>query len=312
MNINSCQMAQNLVGGMWPRTAASQEKICKDQGTMSDGGFFSDIAKARQGCATEQYKEVMDHAQKDPALKEQVVMNKNIVWSLLKDKSHALSGNNDMAELAMSLTGTVIIDKNGKVTEAPSLINSQDLLQALLGSDDGASHQAQVWHCTETDKCMSVELKTITIDNGHSFRGHVSEIIQAMYDNIKADSELTVAQKNLIAMSHIPIFRFLTVLAGTEFGVNAVDLNDYSSLLAQDMLSQYLLELIDEVHSVTANSQLTDAILSRFDKQIETAQKRVHQLVPEVGHRLDEKLKLVGRIQSIEKQLAANTQEAVG
>ncbi len=312
-NINSCQLSQNLVGGLWPKTKTSQEKICHDQGTMGDSGMFSDYVQARQGCAGPDFNRALEKAEADPKQKDEVIVNKNMIWSMLKDKS-ALSSDTELAELMMSLTGTIIVDKDGHVTEVPSLIKNQDLIAAILGRDDGQAAVARIWSCNETEKCMRVHLKEISIDQEKSFKARVSKLIESLYVHIKTDDDknISAAETNLVAMSHIPIFKFLTVLAASEYGVNAVDLNDYSSLLAQDMLTQYLSELLGEVKNVTAGSMLTEAMVETLEKRINHAEHAVAQMVPEVGHRLDEKLRLVERVRSIEKQIAVNAHELMG
>lgn len=318
-NINSCQLAKNLVGGIWPKTEASQKKICEDQGTMGDSGLFGDFASARQGCSGrgprgDEYEQAMDKASQDPAQKETMVYNKNIVWALLKDKSSIFNDKDadEIAELAMSLTGTIIVDKKGKVTQVPSLINNQRLIQALLGRDDGNSEQAMIWRCDDRVNCMKVSQQTLNIPAASTFRYRVSSLIESLYKDIKEDKEPSIAEKNLVAMSHVPIFKFLTVIAATDYGINAVDLNDYSALIAQEVLSQYLKNLLQEVRSVTVNSKIPEAITKRLESQTREALVRVNNLTPEIGHKLDEKLKLVKRIQSIEKLIAINAQENMG
>src|SRR5262245_22036758 len=109
-NINSCEMAQNLVGGLWPKTAESQQKICKDQGTLGKAGLFSDYVNARMACAGNGFDRAMDKASKNEITKKQVVLNKNLIWSILQSKSF-LSSDHELAEMVMSLTGTLIIDR---------------------------------------------------------------------------------------------------------------------------------------------------------------------------------------------------------
>ncbi|MGL6028917.1 MAG: conjugal transfer protein TraH, partial [Legionella sp.] len=141
-NINSCGTAQNLVGGLWPKTQASQDKICHDQGTMGKEGMFSDYVTARMACSGkgkngDEYAQAMEGAKHDAKRKNQVMLGKNLVWSLLKAKS-SIGGDRELAELVMSLTGTIIIDKDGHVTDVPSLANNKSLIEALLGRDDGS------------------------------------------------------------------------------------------------------------------------------------------------------------------------------
>ena len=48
MNISSCETAQGLVGGLWPKMEATRATICEAVGNSQ--GLFSDWAASRQGC----------------------------------------------------------------------------------------------------------------------------------------------------------------------------------------------------------------------------------------------------------------------
>lgn len=312
-SINSCTASQNLVGGLWPKTQASQEKICHDQGTMGQEGMFSDYVNARMGCSGkgkngDEYTQAMERAKQDPKRKNQVMLGKNLVWSLLKAKS-AIGSDRELAELVMSLTGTIIIDKEGHVIDVPSLANNKKIIEALLGRDDENEVSVNIWQCKDSDlECLSVHQGKLSISAQKSLKTRINKIIVGIYQNIKADKTLTKEQNNLIGMSHIPVFKFLTVLASTEYGVNAIDLSDYSSLIAHDLLTQYLNELLEEAHGVTANSELTESMIEVLEKRVKRAQKSIAKITPEVGHKLDEKLKLIQRIAMIEKQIAVAQQ----
>ncbi|PWY53810.1 conjugal transfer protein TraH, partial [Legionella qingyii] len=97
-SINSCQLSQNMVGGVWPKTAESQQKICKDQAAMGKEGLFSDYVKARMACSGSGFDNVMNKASQDPERKKQVVLNKNLVWSLLQAKSF-LNSDQELSEM---------------------------------------------------------------------------------------------------------------------------------------------------------------------------------------------------------------------
>jgi conjugative transfer pilus assembly protein TraH len=47
-NINSCEMAATVLGGVWPKTDQSSKHLCQAMGTQL--GQFSDWSAARQGC----------------------------------------------------------------------------------------------------------------------------------------------------------------------------------------------------------------------------------------------------------------------
>jgi conjugative transfer pilus assembly protein TraH len=70
-------------------------------------------------------------------------------------------------------------------------------------------------------------------------------------------------------------------------------------------------ELLEEAHGVTANSELTEAMIETLEKRVKAAQQSIAKITPEVGHKLDEKLKLIQRIAMIEKQIAVAQQTSM-
>lgn len=50
LNINSCEMAQGLVGGIWPKGDLADKAICEAIGNSE--GIFTDYAAAKHGCGT--------------------------------------------------------------------------------------------------------------------------------------------------------------------------------------------------------------------------------------------------------------------
>lgn len=80
MNISTCQAAQSIVGGLWPKTQAASSQICQDLGTKHD--VFSDWAASRQGCGVgvrNQYpalrgKQSPRYAQDSPDLRQKEII----------------------------------------------------------------------------------------------------------------------------------------------------------------------------------------------------------------------------------------------
>lgn len=244
-SINSCEMAQNLVGGLWPKTAASQQKICKDQAAMGKEGLFTDYVKARMACSGTGFDGVMKNASLDPERKKQVVLNKNLVWSILQTKSF-LSSDPELAEMMMSLTGTLIIDFQGKVTNVPSLAGNADLLNALIGANQ-PTHSAKIWRCKDAgsqSQCLQVSLEPLSIPERFSLSARVSEIIRAINHKLIHDEKPTPQEINFLSMTSLPVLKFLSVLNSTQYGSSAVDMEDYATLIAHDLLTHYLSELL--------------------------------------------------------------------
>lgn len=305
-SINSCQLSQNMVGGIWPKTAESQQKICKDQAAMGKEGLFSDYVKARMACSGNGFDNVMNKASQDPERKKQVVLNKNLVWSLLQAKSF-LNSDRELAEMVMSLTGTLIIDKEGKVTNVPSLAGNADLVNALIGTGNGV-RTAKIWRCKDAganSQCMQVSLQDITIPEESTLTYKVREIIRTINIKLINDEKPGNRELNFLSMTSLPVMKFLSVLNSMHYGSSAVDIEEYSMLIAQDLLTNYLTELLTEVSVATAGSELNTDLVKEIQKRINEATTRVASLDPKVGRKLQEKLTLIERMAQIEKQVAS-------
>ena len=127
-NLSSCQAAQGIVGGLFPRTQVAQQKVCQD--IAGESNIFADWAASRQGCTVGgKMDSVQDKASdKD---KERVMKNINIMWNGLS-KNRLFDGNKELKEFIMTLTGTLIFGENGEITPLPA--RTTDQISKLLNS----------------------------------------------------------------------------------------------------------------------------------------------------------------------------------
>lgn len=303
-NINSCELAQNLVGGVWPKTMASQQKICHDQRAMGGSGLSHDYVSARMGCSGDSFQKTMQEASNDNDRKEQVVLGKNLVWEIVK-KSDFLNDNQQLQELVMSLIGTIIISEDGKVKQVPSLAMDNDLIHTLLG-DVVHVHEAQIWHCTDNSKCLNVVRQKISIPEDHSLTGKVKSMILIINQKIQKDEPLTKVEANFLEMTPLPVLKFLLVLNGTHYGNAAIDIQAYATLIATDLLQKYLTDILQLIQQYSVNSQIPEHLLKVLQTRMEKASQSIARLEPHINQKLNEKLQLIEQVAKIEKQLSAN------
>lgn len=306
MNVNSCEMAQNFVGGVFPKTAASQQKICNDQATMGRSGVVSDYVSARMDCASDAHDGIMEKAAKDPEQKKQVVLNKNIVWSILQNNAF-LKGDVQLAEMVMSLTGTLIIDKQGKVTVVPSLAGSSHFIQALIGGHQSTNVE-QMWRCSDENNgtaCLSVSLKEINIEESQTLTARIRKMIEDLNTKLKNDEAPTIEEQNFLSLTMFPVMKFLTVLNSTHYSDAAVEIEGYSTLIAEDLLQHYLSGLLQDVSNATAGSTINEDLIKDIQTRIRQAGHEIASVDPKIARKLQEKIALISRMSEIEKQLAS-------
>lgn len=295
-NINSCETGEDLVGGLWPKTQESQQQICRDVGSQK-GGLFSDWAAARQGCGTGgQFDQGVGNG---GSRKNQVILNKNVVWDALQQNGFS-SSDNELAELLMSLSGTIIVrtgqDGNPKMIPLESLASDRDLIKAMLHGGT-----AEIYSCDEFTKCLRPTLKTITISDDHALINQVSNMISQLNVAVVSDSgALTPSVRGFLEMTPIPILKFISNEA--ELG-QPLDTTQYSEVIAISLLDQYFLENITLVKEALV--QEDTPMNTKMSREITDAQMQISQNLSQAYKKLQNTMMLVNNMRVMEQQLAS-------
>ena len=303
-NINSCEAAQNLVGGLWPKTLASQQKICHDQRSMGKSGLAADYVQARMECATDRYQTTMQEASNDPERAMQVVLDKNLVWSILR-QADFFKENRELSELVMNLTGSIIIDMQGKIKQIPSQADNSKLIHVLLGDTEGL-HATKIWRCNDAEKCLEVHEGDMNIPEKSSLAGKVKAILSGIDEKIKKDEALSTYEKNFLSITPLPVLKFLIVLNSTQYGNAATDIDSYATLIATDMLQRYLTDILQAISRQTYGSSIPDALLKELRSRIEKANHSIALIEPHINQKFLQKMQLIEQVSKVEKQLSAN------
>lgn len=273
---------------------------------MGKSGVVSDYVSARMDCASDAHDSIMEKAAQDPAQQKQVVLNKNIVWSILQNNAF-FNKDVQLAEMVMSLTGTLIIDKQGKVTVVPSLTASSHFIEAILGGNKSESHK-HMWRCNDESPataCMGVSLKEMTINENQTLTSRVRNMIETLDTKLKKDEAQTAEEQNFLSLTPFPVMKFLMVLNSTHYNDAAVEIEGYSTLIAEVLLQHYLTGLLQDVATSTAGSDLNEDLVKNIQTRIRDARHEVASVDPKIARKLQEKIALISRMGEIEKQLAS-------
>lgn len=302
-NINSCNTAEDLVGGVWPKTQSAQQQICRDVG--SHAGVFSDWAAARQGCGTGgQFDQGMGNG---GARAREVIVNKNLVWDALQ-KNGLTASDTELAEMLMSLSGSIIIKKKGDHTQKITLMSmahSQAIIKALLYG--GA---AKIYACDETVKCLNPSITTITVTPGHALVSQVTSMIRTLNADVALDGgTLTPSVRGFLEMTPIPVLKYITNSLALGKAINP---NEFSDLIAVSLLNQYLSENIQIVQE--ALSQEDTPMTPEMANQINQAQQLIAAKMAESYRQLANINVLINNMRADEQQLTSRlvNQASVG
>ena len=294
-NINSCNMGEDLVGGLWPKTQASQQQICRDVGSQS--GVFADYAAARQGCGVGgQFNQSMDSPKNNR--KAEVVVNKNLVWDALQ-KNGLTASEPQLAELLMSLSGSIIIKTEDKATQKTTLMSmahSQDIIKALLYGG-----QAHLYVCSDTERCLNPSIQTITVTKQHGLASQVVNLIRELNTAVATDSgSLSPAMQGFLEMTPVPILKYITNSLSLGKAINP---SEFSDIISVSLLNQYLSENIQLVQ--TALSQEDTPMSPKMAEQINQAQQLVATRLANSYRQLANINVLVNNMHSTEKELTS-------
>ncbi|MFN7096897.1 MAG: conjugal transfer protein TraH, partial [Gammaproteobacteria bacterium] len=309
-NINSCQAAASMVGAVWPKTDVAEQAVCQSIGTSK--GLFSDYTSARMECGDGgQRNSTLNNAKSDDNYKNMVLQNTNIAWQAIQ-KNGFLTSDNELAELFMSLSGTIIVKSGGSDNASnqfaliPSLADNQQLINAIMNGGD-----APMYKCDTTSDCLNPTLSTVTISQSDGLVNQVNSLLTDMYTHILEDTAITNEEKGLLQSTNIPLYKMLTVEAAYSGGSSVIDLNSYSELIAASILNQYLTENLDIIQKSAGILQYPQQILTDFNKGLETARQDVAKQNESHMAAFNTNLQLIQRTQLMEQQLAGQLSDSL-
>ena len=319
MNINSCETAQDLVGGLWPRTQANQQHICRDIGSNGGEGLFSDWAQARQKCGTEgSFNDTMAKAHTDPHYKNLVFDSGNIVWKALKQNT-LLNHDNDLAEFFMTLSGTVILykettDENSPikhVTLPSKMDDNNNLIKSLLKGG-----KAIIYKCDTTDLegCLHIDPKGVEVEisSSKSFGERVKTLLDNIATKIVTDTPLTAEEIGLLQATSLPIYKMLNVKVAFTKGNKFVDVSSYSDAIATDILYQYLKESLEIVRLSLSAMQYPEDLTAKLRPQIDKEIDVLREEQQSAYTRMSTAIQIIQETQLIERMLAGDLSTELG
>ncbi|KAA5922105.1 F-type conjugal transfer protein TraH [Pantoea sp. Bo_2] len=275
-NISSCQAAQGIIGGLWPKTQVSQQKVCQD--IAGESNLFADWAASRQGCTTGgQMDSVMGKA--SASEKDQVLRNKNLMWEILNN--NAMFGSDmELKELVMNLTGTMIYDGNGIPQALVPQADHPGLIRALM---HGGSLDIQT--CVSTGDCLKMNSGHVTVSESNALVEKVKTMINSIRDKLRTDEALSATEKGFIQSTSVPVLRYL--IDPMQLNLNVNMLSDLSDYIAYDILLQYLKELTDQARMQMASRNYPEPQMEALRKNVSEASAQLEGLQQQVQTRAD-------------------------
>ena len=294
-NMSSCQAAQGIVGGLWPRTQVAQTKVCQD--IAGESNLFSDWAASRQGCTVGgEYNSVTDKA--SAAEKDQVLKNKNLIWDSL-ESNRVFDGNRELKEFAMSLTGTLIFNSEGGITPLSPLTTNQDILTAMM---NGGS--AKIYACDTSDLCLNPTLSTVTISAANALNGQVRAMLTSIQSKAITDEALTEKEKGFISSTKVPVLKYL--VDPQSLGVANTLLYQLADYISYDILMQYMTEMIQQARVMLAGKNYPQPAMDVLQASLTEAGQNIAQMQTRVQVQQDALMVVDRQMNYMRQQVSSN------
>lgn len=299
-NINSCEAASSLVGGLWPKTEVAQNHICTASGSSS--GFLSDWAAAKQGCASGKTASTLSGKAKEK-YGDMVFQNKNIAWEVLK--KYPGDVDTETKELLMSISGTFISKNHGGDGEKNTFMNTRslatdtDFIKALMHGG-----KVTIYKCNETKECLEPKPSEVTISAEESFSGMVVKTLNDIRDAIRDDRPLTQKEIQFLGSTTLPIYKMFNVEYAMGKDTDILNINSYASIIASDLFYQYLSENLELMKYASESLDLMDEFMSKYRQSIDEAKRHINQVRNESSINLNYTITLIKQTQLLEQALA--------
>ena len=304
-NLNSCETAQALVGALWSKNDRASAAICAAIGTGQ--GIFSDYAAAKHGCGADGQRN-STLASASGALADQVPVNVNYAWKAIRASSF-LSGDTQLAEFAMAVTGTLIVtaptsdgDNSGpRVRILEPLALDRRVTEVLM---EGGG-QLPVYRCDTPTLCLNPTLGTVTIPPTGVSRARVAELLRDLVDAVRTDTAPPNAALGLVNLTTLPVYRVANTAAAYRGAVIDQEMDALAEAVALDVLQVWITDLHRTVEERAGTLDIADGEqLQKWREGLRANRVALARHRHQGLQRLNTALAVVEKLRLIETELA--------
>ena len=304
-NVNSCETAQALVGAVWAKNDRASASICAAVG--SSQGIFSDYAAARHGCGADG-KRHSTLAAASGEMADQVPVNVNYAWKAVQASSF-LSADTQLAEFAMSVSGTVIVtaptadaDTSGPRVRVLEPLALDRRVTEVLMEGGGA---LPVYACDTTAACLNPTLGSVTVPAGQGFRARVAGLLRDLVAAVRTDTAPPAAALGLVNLTTLPVYRVANTAAAYRGAVVDQEIDALAEAVALDLLQVWIADLHRTVEERAGTLDIADGEqLTRWREGLRANRTALARHRHEGLERFNTALAVVEKLRLIETELA--------
>jgi len=307
MNINSCETGQLLVSSLWPKTAAASQHICQTIGTMS--GRVADRAKSRHGCGTGgDHMGTLGESIGDD-LKNQIPVDVNYAWKASR-KNALLASDDDLAEMFMTITGTVIVlagaddDAPRQHINYPPRAFSAQSIRVMV---EGGTMKVLKCNADAEDRCLQPTLTDVTVSQSESFFSKVQTALNGINSALAGDTDLPAGAEGLIGMTSVPVYEILKTARQYKYEFVADEVDLMAELVALDFAMLYTREALEEMQKLASNTEGLGDQLGDYRKQVADSYSNFVDMRRDAAERFNDAVSMIRHLMDIKNSLAGET-----
>ncbi len=306
---DECQAAKQIVGfaGDFLTQNSEMAKNIYTKMNLSEGKK-NDLSSSYRDFPKNKSKLLDDAADKDEKM---ILENVNLAWKAL-EKLKINGSNNELKELMMTISGTIIITSNGNgmpnYQYISSKITSPSLLEALIKG----SRNMKVLQCdvSDTKKCLKAKEKDKYIKKEDGFEERVVGFLNKIRKALEDDTELGVGEQHFLANSGIPAYAIYEKLYQYTNGNPEYEQGLLVELISWNILYNYLSEILKEVNEAANNLQIAaNTELKEFKDSIKNAQKLLTEYEMTDLSRYKLQLQMIKRAEGMEDAMASEVSQ---
>ena len=310
LNINSCEMAQGLVGGIWPKGDLADKAICEAIGNSE--GIFTDYAAAKHGCGTRGQRSSTTAQGSGKYDDVNPGVPRNYTWTILKKSAFFSPGgrfDEELAEYAMTLLGTIIYvppkdDEPGKFVPIVGEASSTLVTSLLDGTSNG---NVLIFDCDEPEKCLNPGFRSLSLPASKALRPRVAALIGGMVQAIRDDTAISEEQKELLQVASIPLYKILTVQAAYGRGMPTDDRETLAEIASVDLLFAVLDRIVSEAgRSMSSFIGADEAKIAMWQNQVNVVRQALADRQANTHLKVNAVLQIIEKTAFIENVLAAS------
>lgn len=266
-----CEDMAKLADGMLGKITAGSR--ANRQAAMVLNGDKKDMAAI--GKETKKEPEA-DPIKDQPELKSILGDNYNLVWKALEKKAPNSTDNNELKEMLMSISGTIIGKKDGEgrrsVIHKHSLINKEMLAEFVGSAASTDPSKINLYNCDEKENCLNLTIKPSNINGKESFMGRIGDLVLSIATKIQKDvGPYTPEEETLIALSSLSLITKIEIDLSNYSKIEHASIAqaEFVEALSFDVVTTYLTKLLQEVQAAVGElefAQIADSgAFSKFD-----------------------------------------------